>query len=126
VSDLAVRTHRERDAHRFNERGKRPGIYGESIDRASGTELDRQAAVFGVERDRRKRWIFVTRESDESLRGRVFMKYQRESAPAPCVHNVWIGYDTGTKCDDCGEWLCFYSKAEAAKIPTLNTLDRKP
>ena len=119
-----VLTRRERDVHRFNHRGKRPGIFGASIDAATGTELDRQAAVFGVKRERyRARWIpfmFIT-ESDERLRRRVFLTYQKQSAPGPCVHNVWIGYDTGTKCDDCGEWLCWLDQSAARDVVRLTT-----
>lgn len=122
---VAVRTCRERDAAKYNVRGQRPGVYGERLDSSSGAELDRAAAIFGIERGRRKRWLWVTRESDEELRSRVFLKYQKESAPKPCIHNVWIGYDTGTQCGACEEWLCFLEPHEAAKIPTLNTLDRE-
>ena len=119
----AVITRRERDTHWFNRRGLRPGIFGMSIDVATGKELDRQAAIFGVFRERARLFGFTMPwgQLDETLRKRVFLTYQGSAAPAACVHNVWCGYDTGTRCGDCGEWLYWVPRKQADKMHLFTT-----
>lgn len=60
-------------------------------------------------------------EADEALRRRVFSAYQIRGAPSPCVHNVWVGYDTGTRCGDCGEWLCWVTRSNAERMELFIT-----
>jgi hypothetical protein len=117
MKDVVI-TRRERDVHRLNYRHERPGIFGQCIDSATGKELDRQAAVFQAERERATLfgWRMPWGQSDEALRRRVFLVYQIKDAPPPCIHNVWGGYDSGVKCLDCGEWLCWVSPGFAAKM----------
>lgn len=121
-------TRRERDVARCNAQGYRPGIYGTCIDSASGKELDRQATVFGVKREP-ARWFGLAMpwwQSDEALRCRVFLAYQTKEAPAPCIHNVWCGYDDGTRCGDCGEWLCWVSLERAKRMVLFITVLAEP
>lgn len=119
MTDIVI-TRRERDAHRYNHRWQRGGIYGNSIDAAEGKELDRQAWVFGVRRNgaRLFGWLLPWPQRDETLRKRVYLAYQSKEAPGPCIHNVWCGYDDGTKCGDCGEWLCWVPSVAGMRLFT--------
>jgi hypothetical protein len=121
--DDVVVTIRERDVAASNRRGLRPGMFGNSIDAASGKELDRQAAIFSVKRERAS--LFGLRmpwgQSDEALRSRIYLDYQSRGTPNLCVHNTWCGYADGVRCGDCGEYLVWVTRAQATTMCLFRT-----
>lgn len=125
MSKHAVVTCHEVRIHRTNQRGQRQGIFGVATDLAERRELDQQAKAFGVERKRRT-WFGVrlpwSKESDESLRTRLFIAYQSDFVVGgPCIHNTWVGYDGYTQCGDCGERLCWVSTRTVEKMDLFMT-----